>query len=63
MLLGTTFDYKICIEINGDTVNLLDNVKLLRITIDSGLEFEQNVRGPVAKLNKVVNASSGVTKL
>ena len=56
MHLGTKFDDKICIEINGATVNPSNNFKHLGVTIDSGLKFDQHVKTLCQKVNKSVKS-------
>ena len=63
MLLGTKHNDKICMEINGATVCPSASVKLLGITIDAGLKFDQHVKTLCQKVNKNVKAFSRVAKL
>ena len=44
MLLGIKRNDKLCMEINGATVCPSASVKLLGITIDAGLKFDQHVK-------------------
>ena len=50
-------------EINGATVCPSASVKLLGITIDAGLKFDQHVKTLCQKVNKSVTAFSRVAKL
>ena len=43
MFLGLKDDLKLCIDINGNVVEMTDSVKLLGITIDSKLNFKEHV--------------------
>ena len=63
MLLGTKRNDKICMEVNGATVCPSASVKLLGITIDAGLKFDQHVKTLCQKVNKNVKAFSRVAKL
>ena len=49
MLLGAKRNDKICMDMNGATVCQSASVKLLVITIDAGLKFDQHVKIPVPK--------------
>ena len=44
MFLGLKDDLKLCIDINGNVVQMTDSVKLLGITIDSKLNFKEHVK-------------------
>ena len=63
MLLGTKRSDKIYMEINGAIVCPSTSVKLLGITIDAGLKFDQHVKTLCQKVNKNVTAFSRVAKL
>ena len=63
MLLGTKRNDKICMEINGATVCPSASVKLVCITIDAGLRFDQHVKTLCQKVNKNVKVFSRVAKL
>ena len=63
MLLGTKRNDKICMEINGATVCPSASVKLLGITIDAGLKFDQRVKTLCQKVSNNVKAFSRVAKL
>ena len=63
MLLGTTRNDKLCMDINGATVCPSASVKLLDITIDAGLKFDQHVKTLCQNVNKNVKAFSMVAKL
>ena len=63
MLLGTKRNDKICMDINGATVYPSASVKLLGITIDAGLKFDQHVKTLCQTVNKNVEVFSRVAKL
>ena len=63
MLLGTKRNDKLCMEINGATVCPSASVKLLGITIDAGLNFDQHVKTLSQKVNKYIKAFSRVLDL
>ena len=44
MFIGLKDDTKLCIDINGIVVKMTDDVKLLGVTIDSKLNFNQYVQ-------------------
>ena len=44
MFIGLKDDTKLCIDINGIVVKMTDGVKLLGVTIDSKLNFNQCVQ-------------------
>ena len=44
MFIGLKDNIKVCIDINGIVVQMTDNVKLLGVTIDSMLNFNQHVQ-------------------
>ena len=58
ILLGTKLNNKICMKINGAAVCPSASVKLLGITIDAGLKFDQHVKTLYQKVNKNVKAFS-----
>ena len=63
MLLGIKRNDKLCMEINGATVCPSASVKLLGITIDAGLKFDQHVKTLCQKVNKNIKAFSRVANL
>ena len=63
ILLGTKRNDKLCMEINGATVCPSASVKLLGITIDAGLKFDQHVKSLCQKVNKNIKACSRVANL
>ena len=52
MFIGLKDDIKLCIDINGIVVQMTDSVKLLGVTIDSMLNFNQHVQSICKKLQK-----------
>ena len=63
MLLGTKLSNTICMEISKATVLPSANVKLLGITIDDGLRFDQHVKTLCQKVNRNVKAFTRVASL
>ena len=55
MFLGLKDDPKLCIDINGNVVQMTDSVKLLGITIDSKLSFKQHVQSICKKTSNNVS--------
>ena len=60
MFIGLKDDIKLCIDINGIVVQMTDSVKLLGVTIDSMLNFNQHVQSICKKASKKVRASSRI---
>ena len=56
MFLGLKDDLKLCIDINGNVVEMTDSVKLLGITIDSKLNFKEHVKSICKKTSNKVRA-------
>ena len=44
MFIGLKDDVKLCIDLNGIVVQMTDSVKLLGVSIDSMLNFNQHVQ-------------------
>ena len=57
---GLKEDYESGIEINGDVIEIYDTVKLLGVTIDSKLRFNENVKSICQKTNSKVKAFQGL---
>ena len=62
MFLGLKDDPKLCIDINGNVVQMTDSVKLLGITIDSKLNFKQHVQSICKKASNKVRAFSRIAQ-
>ena len=60
MFIGLKDDIKLCIDINGIVVQMTDSVKLLGVTIDSMLNFNQHVQSICKKASKKVRAFSRI---
>ena len=60
MFIGLKDDIKLCIDINGIVVQMTDSVKLLGLTIDSMLNFNQHVQSICKKASKKVRAFSRI---
>ena len=60
MFLGLKGDLKLCIDINGNVVQMTDSVKLLGITIDSKLNFNEHVKSICKKTSNKVRAFSRI---
>ena len=61
MFLGLKDDPKLCIDINGNVVQMTDSVKLLGFTIDSKLNFKQHVQSICKKTSNKVRAFSRIS--
>ena len=60
MFIGLKDDIKLCIDMNGNVVQVTDSVKLLGVTIDSMLYFNQHVRSICKKASNIVRAFSRI---
>ena len=60
MFLGLKDDLKLCIDINGNVVEMTDSVKLLGITIDSKLNFKEHIKSICKKTSNKVSAFSRI---
>ena len=60
IFFGLKEDHDLCIEINGDTIKMSNNVKLLGVTIDSKLRFNDHIEIFCQKTNNKVIAFSRV---
>ena len=57
IFFGIKEDHELRIEINGDVIKMSDTVKLLGVTIDSKLRFNEHVKTTCQKTNnKVIQA-------
>ena len=56
IFFGITEDQELNIEINGDVQKISDTVKLLGLTIDSKLRFNEHVKIICQKTNNKVKA-------
>ena len=63
MFLGQKDNTKLCIDINGNVVQMTDSVKLLGITIDSKLNFKQHVKSICKKTSNKVRAFLGLLQI
>ena len=61
MFIALKDDIKLCIDVNGIVVQMTDCVKLLGVTIDSMLHFNQHVQSICKKASNKVRASSRIT--
>jgi len=60
MFIALKDDIKLCIDINGIVVQMTDSVKLLGVTIDSMLNFNQYVQLICKKASNKVRAFSRI---
>ena len=60
MFIGLKDDIKLCIDINGIVVQMSNNVKLLGVTIDSMLNFNQHVQSICKKTSYKIRAFSRI---
>ena len=60
MFLGLRDDINLCIDIHGTVVQMTDSVKLLGVTIDSILNFNQHVQSICKKTSNKVRAFSRI---
>ena len=60
LFIGLKDDIKLCIDINGIVVQMTDSVKLLGVTIDSMLNFNQHVQSICKNASKKVRAFSRI---
>ena len=60
MFSGLKEEPKFFLEINDKTIHLTDKVKLLGVTIDSKLKFDDHVKALCKKANRKVSAFSRV---
>ena len=60
MFIGLKDGIKLCIDINGIVVQITDSVKLLGLTIDSMLNFNQHVQSICKKASNEVRAFSRI---
>ena len=60
MFLDLKDDSKLCIDINGNVVQMTDSVKLLGITFDSKLNFKPHVQSICKKTSNKVRAFSRI---
>ena len=60
--LGLKEHDELSIEINGDIIKMSDTVKLLDVTIDSKLMFNEHVKSICEKTNNKVKAFSRVVR-
>ena len=56
MFIGLKDDIKLCIDINDNMVQMTDSLKLLGVTIDSMLNFNQHVQITCKKASNKVRA-------
>ena len=54
IFFGIKEDHELRIEINGDVIKMSDTVKLLGVTIDSKLRFNEHVKTTCQKTNNTV---------
>ena len=54
MVLGTNSDQRLCLKIEDKIINQCQQVKLLGITIDSKLNFDNHILELCSKVNKNV---------
>ena len=54
--------HELSIELNGDTINISDTVKLLGVTIDPKLRFNKHFKIICQKINNKVKAFSRVVR-
>ena len=57
---GLKVDYESGIEINDDVIKIYDTVKLLGVTIDSKLRFNEHVKSICQKTHNKVKAFQGL---
>ena len=57
---GLKVDYESGNEINGNVIKIYDTVKLLGVTIDSKLRFNEHVKSICQKTNNIVKAFQGL---
>ena len=62
MLLGLKTDDNIVLDIGKVSIDVVSSVKLLGITIDSKLKFDQHVAQLCQKANNKISAFSGVSR-
>ena len=60
IFFGLKEDHELSIEINGDVMKMSDTVKLLGVTIDSKLRFNEHVKIICQKTNNMVKAFQGL---
>ena len=60
MFLGMREQPKLALEINNITIPLTDRVKLLGVTIDSQLKFDDHIKALCQTANRKVSAFSRV---
>ena len=62
IFFGIKEDHDLSIEINGDVIKMSDAVKLLGVTIDSKLRFNEHVKSICQKTNNKIKAFSRVLR-
>ena len=62
MVLGTNSDQTLCFKIGDYFIKQCQQVKLLRVTIDSRLNFDKHILELCSKVNKKVSAFSIIRK-
>jgi len=62
IFFGLKEDNELRIEVNGDVIKMYDTVKLLDVTIDSKLKFNEHVKIICQKTNNKVKAVSTLHK-
>ena len=60
IFFGLKEDHKLSIEINGNVINMSDAEKLLGVTIDSKLRFNEHIKIICQKINNKVKGFSKV---
>ena len=63
MFLGLKDDINLCIDIHGTVVQMTDSVKLLGVTIESMLNFNQHVQSICKKTSDKVRTSSRIAPI
>ena len=62
IFFGLKEDHDLCIEINSDTINMSDKLKLLGVTIDSKLRFNEHIKAICQKTSKKFKAFSTIAR-
>ena len=63
MFMGLGHDYKLCMEIDEIVIKTVQQVKVLGVTIDSKLKFDDHVKSLCLKANRNVSAPSWAAKV
>ena len=62
IFFGLKEDHDLCIGINGDTIKMSNKIKLLGVTIDLKLRFNEHIRPICQKTYNKVKAFSRVAR-